>query len=243
MKEEVQMSKKYTYEDFLDIIERLRAEDGCPWDREQTHESLRPCMMEEAAELLSSIRIYGKTGNAENMQEELGDIFLQVVMHSQIAREEGLFTIEDVIQTVSEKMVRRHPHVFGEVEADSAGQVLENWDEIKKKEKEGKTWIESPLKEIPVELPALTRGPKILKKAQKLYGYESSIEEDLAKLHKGVKEIEQTLGFSMEQEKNKALEKSVGDILLALSDIARRYRIPMEQVLTDRIEDIIEQCE
>lgn len=131
------MQQKHSFEDFVKIIEKLRAKDGCPWDREQTHESLRPCMMEEAAEFVSSVRIYQESGSAENMREELGDILLQVVMHSVIAEEEGLFTLGDVIETVSEKMIRRHPHIFGSVQADSAEQVLQNWDEIKKKEKEG----------------------------------------------------------------------------------------------------------
>ena len=144
---------KYTYEDLLKIIEMLRSENGCPWDKVQTHESLKPCMMEEAAELLASIRIYDKTGNAENMREELGDILLQVVMHSQIASEEGLFTMEDVVDEVSRKMVRRHPHVFGNVNADTPDEVLTNWEDIKKEEKKGKDWIESPLREIPIELP------------------------------------------------------------------------------------------
>ena len=100
------MEKQYSFEDFVKIIERLRAKDGCPWDREQTHDSLRPCMMEEAAEFVSSIRIYHESGSAENMREELGDILLQVVMHSVIAQEEGLFTMDDVIEEVSEKMIR-----------------------------------------------------------------------------------------------------------------------------------------
>lgn len=163
------MEKQYSFEDFVKIIERLRAKDGCPWDREQTHDSLRPCMMEEAAEFVSSIRIYHESGSAENMREELGDILLQVVMHSVIAQEEGLFTMDDVIEEVSEKMIRRHPHIFGTVQVDSSAEVLQNWDEIKKKEKEGKSWIESPLREIPKELPSLTRGSKVLKKIDKLY--------------------------------------------------------------------------
>ena len=164
------MDKQYTFTDFVGIIKALRAENGCPWDREQTHESLKPCMTEEAAELLAAIRIYDKTGDAENMREELGDILLQVVMHSVIAEEEKLFTMEDVIGEVSEKMIRRHPHVFGDVIAETSGEVLENWEEIKKKEKEGKSWIKSPLREIPLELPALARACKVIKKADKLYG-------------------------------------------------------------------------
>ena len=143
------MQQKYNFEEFVKIIEKLRAKDGCPWDREQTHDSLRSCMMEEAAEFINSIRIYHESGSAENMREELGDILLLVVMHSVIAKEEGLFTLDDVIETVSEKMIRRHPHIFGTVQADSAEQVLQNWNEIKKKEKEGKSQAESSHQEVP----------------------------------------------------------------------------------------------
>lgn len=233
------MDKKYSFEDFVKIIERLRAKDGCPWDREQTHDSLRPCMMEEAAEFVSSVRIYHESGSAENMREELGDILLQVVMHSVIAEEEGLFTLEDVIEEVSEKMIRRHPHIFGAAEVDSSEQVLQNWDEIKKKEKEGKSWIESPLREIPRELPSLTRGPKVLKKIDKLYEAAPSREETAEKLLETVRELS---ACSEETEKEKT-EQLLGDALLGICEIARREKIPAEQVLMDRIEELIEQKE
>ena len=231
--------KEYSFEDFVKIIRRLRAKDGCPWDREQTHDSLRPCMMEEAAEFVSSIRIYHESGSAENMREELGDILLQVVMHSVIAEEEGLFTLEDVIEEVSEKMIRRHPHIFGTAEADSPEQVLQNWDEIKKKEKEGKSWIESPLREIPRELPSLTRGPKVLKKIDKLYEAAPVREETAEKLLETVKEL---VACGEGTEKGRT-EKLLGDALLGLCEIARREKIPAEQVLMDRIEELIEEKE
>lgn len=230
---------KYNFEDFVKIIERLRAKDGCPWDREQTHDSLRPCMMEEAAEFVSSVRIYHESGSAENMREELGDILLQVVMHSVIAEEEGLFTLGDVIEEVSEKMIRRHPHIFGAAEVDSSEQVLQNWDEIKKKEKEGKSWIESPLREIPKELPSLTRGPKVLKKIDKLYEAAPSREETTEKLLETVRELS---ACSEETEKEKT-EQLLGDALLGICEIARREKIPAEQVLMDRIEELIEERE
>jgi tetrapyrrole methylase family protein/MazG family protein len=126
---------KYSYEDFLEIIKTLRSENGCPWDREQTHMSLRPCMMEEAAEVMAGIRLYEQTGEYDNLREELGDVLLQVVMHAQIAAEEGRFTIEDVIRGVNDKMIRRHPHVFGDVKVDSLEDQLKLWEEIKAKEK------------------------------------------------------------------------------------------------------------
>ena len=128
------------FENFKQIIARLRAKDGCPWDREQTHMSLKPACIEEAAEVICGINILDQTGDPDNLKEELGDLLLQVVMHAQIAEEEGLFTIDDVIRGVSEKMIRRHPHVFGETVVADSGEVLENWDKIKKQEKSGKEW-------------------------------------------------------------------------------------------------------
>ncbi|MCI9296738.1 MAG: MazG family protein [Lachnospiraceae bacterium] len=233
------MQNKYTFEDFVKIIERLRAKDGCPWDREQTHDSLRPCMMEEAAEFVSSIRIFHESGSAENMREELGDILLQVVMHSVIAEEEGLFTLGDVIEEVSEKMIRRHPHIFGTVQVDSSDEVLENWDEIKKKEKEGKAWIASPLREIPQELPSLTRAPKVLKKIDKLYEKAPGREEVADRL----REAAGKLSDCSEGTDKKETERLLGDTLLLLCEIARREKIPAEQVLMDRIEELIEEKE
>lgn len=231
--------KKYTYEEFLEIIRYLRSEKGCPWDREQTHTSLKPCMMEEAAEVLAAIRIYDRTGNYENLREELGDVLLQVVMHAQIAKEEGLFTMEDVVSEVAEKMVRRHPHVFGEIHAGDSEQALANWEDIKKKEKEGKSYIESPLREIPKELPALTRAPKVLKKVDKLY--ESG--QDYTSAVNKLKEAAQQLAEKTPSPYNSDIESLVGDILMAVSDVSRICKLSQEQILTDRIEDLIDSHE
>ena len=231
--------KKYTYEEFLDISKLIRSENGCPWAKVQTHESLKPCMMEEAAELLASIRIYSQTGNPENMIEELGDVLLQVVMHAEIASEEGLFTMEDVVNEVSRKMVRRHPHVFGTGSADTPDEVLVNWEEIKREEKKDKDWVESPLKEIPRELPALTRATKVLKKIDKYYEKGSSFEQDVEALQEAVERLK---NYELS-----AYDKELGDImadmLVRLSDIARIGKISQEQVLTDRIDDLIEKYE
>lgn len=133
------------FEKFKEIIARLRAKDGCPWDREQTHMSLKPACIEEAAEVICGINIFEQTGNADNLKEELGDLLLQVVMHAQIAEEEGLFTMDDVIQGISDKMIRRHPHVFGEETVSDSGEVLTRWADIKKQEKAGKEWTEGYL--------------------------------------------------------------------------------------------------
>ena len=235
------MKKQYTFEEFRDIIRALRSENGCPWDKEQTHTSLKPCMTEEAAELLAAIRIYDTTGNYENMREELGDILLQVVMHSQIADEEGLFSIDEVITEVSEKMIRRHPHVFGDVKADTSEEVLSNWDDIKKKEKENLSWVTSPLREIPIELPALARATKILKKQDKLYGDVPDCEETFSTLKEVILEMESAF-LESEAEKER-LEESFAKALLLLSNIAMRNKIQAEQLLTDKIEEIIEKYE
>ena len=227
-------NKKYTYEEFLEIIKTLRGENGCPWDRVQTHESLKPCMTEEAAELLASIRIYEKTGNPENMIEELGDVLLQVVLHAQIASEEGLFTMADVVDEVSRKMVRRHPHVFGTGNADTPEEVLTNWEEIKKEEKKDKEWVKSPLREIPQELPALTRAAKVLKKVDKLYEPGRDYAACVDALEKAAAALRQSSLDDGEQ-----IAEQMGDALVALADISRICKLSPEQILTDRTEDII----
>lgn len=231
--------KQYTYEELLEIIKVLRGENGCPWDRVQTHESLKPCMMEEAAELLASIRIYDQTGNPENMKEELGDVLLQVVMHAQIASEEGLFTMADIVDGVSRKMVRRHPHVFGTWDADTSEAALTNWEEIKREEKKNQTWVESPLREIPRELPALTRAVKVLKKVDKYYEAGNTYEQDVEALEQSVNLLKTYNTMPCDRE----LEQIIADMLMRLSDIARINKISQEQALTDRIEDLIEYYE
>ncbi|MGF6989632.1 MazG family protein [Lachnospiraceae bacterium PM6-15] len=152
------------FEKLEEIIARLRGVDGCPWDREQTHESLKPACIEEAAEVICGIDILTDTGNADNLKEELGDLLLQVVMHARIAEEEGLFTMDDVIRGLSEKMVRRHPHVFGEKELSGSEEVLESWAQIKEQEKQGKEWMESYLPE------AFTQAQALIDKARERKG-------------------------------------------------------------------------
>lgn len=152
-------------EQLIKVIERLRAEDGCPWDREQTHSSLKAACIEEAAEVICGINIFEETGNPDNMCEELGDLLLQIVMHSQIASEEGLFTFEDVAKAVKEKMIRRHPHVFGNESAEDSEEVLKRWNEIKQEEKAGKEWMASRLPE------AFNEAEKLIDTARKRKGY------------------------------------------------------------------------
>ena len=130
-----------------EIVEKLRSENGCSWDKKQTHESLKPGCVEEAAEVIGGINILTKTGDADNLKEELGDLLFQVMMHSVIAEEEGLFTFEDVAKTVSDKMVRRHPHVFEGKVFESEEALHQAWAKIKKQEKEGREWYADYLPE------------------------------------------------------------------------------------------------
>jgi tetrapyrrole methylase family protein/MazG family protein len=264
--------KQYTYEDFLEIVKTLRSENGCPWAREQTHLSLRSGMMEEAAEVCAAIRLQAQTGEDWNLVEELGDVLLQVVMHAQIAQEEGRFTMEDVVQGIGEKMVRRHPHVFGKVIVKDTDEVLDNWEEIKKNEKKG-TGDEAalPLHQIPLELPSLTRAVKVLKKADKVYERQESYAESILSLRQAVQELERHIPLdseeqhpSKEAEEQRSFEKAeeqhpsnkvvkqyplkgdvdslsreVGNILMAISNISRILKISPEQILTDRVDEVI----
>ena len=143
-----------------EVVAQLRGPGGCPWDRVQTHESLKPACIEEAAEVLGGIDILRETGRAENLKEELGDLLLQVVFHAQLAQEEGFFSLADVAETAAAKMVRRHPHVFHEPMLDDAGKPLTGWKEIKAQEKKGREWEEDYLPHAFEEASALIEQAK-----------------------------------------------------------------------------------
>ena len=148
------------FEEFEQVIARLRAPGGCPWDRAQTHASLKRTCIEEAAEVICGINILDRTGDPDNLKEELGDLLMQVVMHARIAEEEGLFTMDDVIQSITDKIIRRHPHVFGNGEGPGDDGSQASWDEIKKQEKAGKEWTEEYLPEAFDESIELIRAAK-----------------------------------------------------------------------------------
>ena len=154
-----------SFDELKEVVRKLRAPDGCPWDKEQTHSSLKPGCIEEAAEVICGINVYEKTGNPENLKEELGDLLLQVVMQAQIAEEEGIFTMDDVAKGITEKLIRRHPHVFGDVKVADSKEVLVNWEEIKAKEKEGK---EDPNLYLP---DAFDEAEKLIDAARKRKGF------------------------------------------------------------------------
>lgn len=153
-------------ERLYEIVKRLRAEDGCPWDRAQTHISLKAPCVEEAAEVVCGINILDSTGNADNLKEELGDLLFQVVMHACIAEEEGLFNFDDVARAIGDKMERRHPHVFTGVEYADDEERHAAWNEIKKKEKEGKEWQEEYLAK------AFDEAKELIEVAKKKKGFD-----------------------------------------------------------------------
>lgn len=160
------MSKESELTRLSEVVRTLRSEEGCPWDRVQTNESLKPCVIEEAYEIVEAIDIASKYREYDNLREELGDMLLQIVMHAQIAEENGWFALEDVERDISDKMIRRHPHVFGTPEKANKA----NWEEIKRQEKEGTFQVGTELESIPKAFPALLRAAKVAKKAEQLYG-------------------------------------------------------------------------
>lgn len=215
------------FERLTQIMAQLRAPDGgCPWDLKQTHETLRPHLIEESAEVLEAI----ESGDKANLREELGDLLLQVVFHAQLAQENGDFDINDVAQTINEKLVRRHPHIFGDARADDAETVKINWDIIKAQEKAERGEIQtSILGDVPAELPALSSALKISKRAAKV-GFEWPDEAGvIEKLREEVGEVEEAL----RSESEARVAEELGDLLFTVVNLARWRGIDPEMALRD----------
>lgn len=206
--------------ELIDVIARLRAPDGCQWDREQTHKSLRPNMLEEAYEAVDAI----DDGDMKHLKEELGDVLLQVVLHSQIASEEGAFTIEDVAKGIKDKLIHRHPHVFGDVKVNSTKDIIDNWDKLKAEEKKHR---KSAMDGISKAQSALMSAQKISKKAVKT-GFEWPDEKSLYEcIYSEFDEFKEA-----EKAQNKEqMEEEFGDILFATVNLARWNKIDAEQAL------------
>ena len=203
------------------IVARLRAPGGCPWDREQTHASLRGALVEECYEVIDAI----ERGDDKNLQEELGDLLLNVVMHAQMADERGAFALEEVAANVCEKMIRRHPHVFGDKLADTSGQVLRQWEQIKRAEK-GDTSA-SLLDGITAALPALLRAQNVQKMAGRAGFDWPDVEPVFAKLEEEIGEVREAIASG----DSKAIEAEVGDILFSAVNLARKLGIDAETAL------------
>lgn len=207
-------------EELISIIAKLRAPDGCPWDREQTHYSLRPNMIEEAYEAVDAI----DENDMPHLKEELGDVLLQVVLHSQIAKEEGAFDIEDVARELNEKLIHRHPHVFGNAKIDNSQDVLNAWDKLKAEEKTERV---SAMDGLSKSQAALIAAQKMSKRAVK-QGFEWACEEDLYDCIKS--EYEEFKQAKAEGDKLH-MEDEFGDILFATVNLARWNKIDAEQAL------------
>ncbi|OGH97023.1 MAG: nucleoside triphosphate pyrophosphohydrolase [Candidatus Melainabacteria bacterium GWF2_32_7] len=204
----------------IEVVEKLRAPDGCPWDKEQTHETLRENFIQETYEAVDAI----ESRNSEDLKEELGDVLLQVVLHSQIASEESRFDIEDVAKTIADKIIRRHPHVFAETKVKGTEEVLVNWERIKSEEKPERT---SALSGIVKSQPALMAATQISKKAIKV-GFEWPNVESLWEcLESEIQEFKQ----AVEEEDKEKMEDELGDILFSLVNVARWHGVDAELAL------------
>ena len=214
------MADSSAFQNLCNIVARLRAPGGCPWDREQTHESLLPALIEEAYEVAEAAR----AKDDAHLREELGDLLLVVVMHAEIARESRRFDIGEVIRDVSDKLVRRHPHVFGTSDARDSGAVLKQWEAIKREEKKADSHY---LASLPKALPALMRAQKAQSKAARVNFDWTDVRDVVAKVDEEINETKEAIAS-----KDRArIEEEIGDILFAVVNLARKCKIDAESAL------------
>lgn len=228
------MEKRNVMEEFAEVVRILRGENGCPWDREQTHESLGNALLEESYEAIDAI----KSGDMENLREELGDILLHVVMHAAIAEEGGEFTLEQVIDGIKEKMIRRHPHVFGTEQISSAEGIVERWEELKREEKKEEKASDG-LKRVAKALPAMIRAEKVQKKAAKA-------SEDFADKGQALDALERRFGALKESilgQGQETAEEAIGGFLFETVNLSRFLRINAENSLTNTTNQFINRFE
>jgi MazG family protein len=223
------MSK--SFDELVSVMARLRAPGGCPWDAEQTYESLAQYLLEEAYETFDAIHAAAEVGDTTHLVEELGDLLLQVVFHSTIAAERGDFTIDDVASGVAEKLILRHPHVFGDEKLERAQDVLDNWDTLKANERKAsgkpEKVVESILDEVPVRFPALLEGLKITKRAAKVGFDWQDVGRIFDKLHEEVSELKEAI----EKEDGEHISEEIGDLLFVVVNLARRLDVEPETAL------------
>lgn len=222
--------EKYEMQDLLKIMELLRSPDGCPWDREQDHHSIRANFIEETYEAIEAI----DTENAELLKEELGDVLLQVVFHAQMEREIGTFDFSDVVDGICKKLIVRHPHVFSDVSAQTSDEVLKNWDAIKMQTKEQKTQTEV-LQSVSPALPALMRSQKVQKKAAKAGFDWDNVDGALAKIFEELDELKEAI----EEGGQISSEEELGDLLFSVVNVARFIHVDSEQALSKACDKFI----
>jgi tetrapyrrole methylase family protein/MazG family protein len=218
------------FQSLVELMARLRGPGGCPWDRKQTTESLKPFLIEECYEVVDAL----DEGSPDKVKEELGDLLFQIVFHSRIAEEQGRFTIRDVIAGNLEKMVRRHPHVFGDARLSTDKEVLANWEEIKKKEK-GYEGRKSVLEGVPRHLPSLLRAHSLQERASRVGFDWSRIDEALPKLDEEMAEFKE----SLKKKDAAGIEEELGDIFFMLVNISRFLDVNPENALRKTISKFI----
>ena len=212
-----------SFDELVSLMARLRGPDGCPWDREQTLGTLKTYLLEETYEVLDAL----DSGDPEAHLEELGDLLFQIVFHAQIRSEEGTFTIDEINKGIHDKLVRRHPHVFGSSTASTADEVLDQWERIKAREKRG-TARPSLLDHVPAHLPALLRSLRLTEKAARV-GFDWAADEDLlAKVDEEWTELREVAGNGQGRDR---LAEELGDLLFVLANLARRYGLDPEETL------------
>lgn len=231
MIENFNFKERYNVNDLIDIVEILRSPNGCPWDIEQDHKSIRRDFLEETYEVIEAINKEDRDG----LLEELGDVLLQVVFHTQIEREKNSFDLNDVADGVCKKMIERHPHVFGNVSAETSEQVLDNWDIIKKQTKKQKSQTESMLS-IPREFPALMRADKVQKKAAKVGFDWDSVDGALDKVSEELAELKEAITMGVVENANEEL----GDLLFSVVNVSRFINVDSEEALTNATDKFID---
>ncbi|MBN2030027.1 nucleoside triphosphate pyrophosphohydrolase [bacterium] len=215
------------FEKLVNIMAKLRSPEGCPWDREQTHKSLKPYLIEEAYEVLETI----EEEDADGLKEELGDLLLQVIFHAQLAKEEGQFTILDVLKSINEKLINRHPHVFGQVQINTADEQRIHWENLKKEERKS-----SCLDGVPKQLPALLRANRIQQKASTV-GFDW---EEKDQVWDKVKEEIEELSTAFASKDEKTIEEEFGDLLFSLVNLSRFIRVNPEDALNGAIDKFMD---
>lgn len=230
MSNEFEIKNRYYIGDLLEIIKVLRAPGGCPWDAEQTHTSIKKNFIEETYEVVEAIN----KNNSDMLREELGDVLLQIVMHTEMEREQGGFCFEDVVDEVVKKLVARHPHVFGDVVAENSSQALESWNEAKSRLKGEKNKTQS-MQSVPRELPALMRAQKVQHKASKAGFDWQSADGAFDKLYEEINELK----IAMNQGYSSLIEDEFGDVLFSCVNIARFINVDSEEALTKSTDKFI----
>ncbi len=218
-------------ERLLGIMKKLRGPDGCPWDREQTLDSLKSGLIEETYEVIDAI----ESGDCSHLEEELGDLLLQIVFQSQISEEEGHFEFSDVATAIADKLERRHPHVFGELEVSGTDEVLKNWDAIKKAEKQEGDKSASIVSGIPRHLPALQKAHQVQKRAARAGFDWSHIDEVFDKLHEEIAEVKEAISRNHETD----IRDELGDLLFSVVNVSRFLGHNPEELLNHNIKKFI----